>query len=255
MLPSYRIAARIAPSSGECEHMFAMLRHGLPRQGRAAGASARMLRAQNLTLADIATELGVSKSSVSLWVRDVPFTPSKRRHGPQRRPHAQRVAKLARDRGARTPQAATTIGSSERRCVPRCWRRACTPGRARSERAASLREHRSRDDPASSAPGCDGSSSRTKPGSEFASTCIEGLDSKQPSVLVGPDGDSARAVQQGVPGDCRSEHPAKQARTRLCVRRSTRARRPTAEIMGLVRALLSSERHSGVAQSAEHSAC
>lgn len=56
---------------------------------------ARVLRAQNLTLADIATRLGVSKSSVSLWVRDVPFTPSKRRHGAQRRPHPQRVAKLA----------------------------------------------------------------------------------------------------------------------------------------------------------------
>jgi transcriptional regulator with XRE-family HTH domain len=56
---------------------------------------ARVLRAQNLTPADIATRLGVSKSSVSLWVRDVPFTPSKRRHGPHRRPHPQRVAKLA----------------------------------------------------------------------------------------------------------------------------------------------------------------
>lgn len=56
---------------------------------------ARVLRAQNLTLEDIATRLGVSKSSVSLWVRDVPFTPSKRRHGPHRRPHPQRIAKLA----------------------------------------------------------------------------------------------------------------------------------------------------------------
>lgn len=55
---------------------------------------ARRLRAENLTLADIAARLGVSKSSVSIWVRDVPFTPSKRRHGPHRRPHAQRVAKL-----------------------------------------------------------------------------------------------------------------------------------------------------------------
>ncbi len=39
---------------------------------------ARDMRARNMTLQDIATELGVSKSSVSLWVRDVPFTPSKR---------------------------------------------------------------------------------------------------------------------------------------------------------------------------------
>jgi 4a-hydroxytetrahydrobiopterin dehydratase len=57
--------------------------------------AARRLRAQNLTLADIAQRLGVSKSSVSLWVRDVPFTPSKRRHGPQRRPHPAQVRRLA----------------------------------------------------------------------------------------------------------------------------------------------------------------
>ena len=34
---------------------------------------ARELRAQAWTRQDIATELGVSKSSVSLWVRDVDF--------------------------------------------------------------------------------------------------------------------------------------------------------------------------------------
>ena len=48
-----------------------------------------------MTLQDIATELGVAKSSVSLWVRDVPFTPSKRRTGPRRRPHPMHEAKLA----------------------------------------------------------------------------------------------------------------------------------------------------------------
>ncbi len=56
---------------------------------------AREMRARNMTLQDIATELGVAKSSVSLWVRDVPFTPSKRRTGPQRRPHPFHEAKLA----------------------------------------------------------------------------------------------------------------------------------------------------------------
>jgi len=56
---------------------------------------AREMRARNMTLQDIATELNVSKSSVSLWVRDVPFTPSKRRTGPQRRPHPFHEAKLA----------------------------------------------------------------------------------------------------------------------------------------------------------------
>src|SRR3954469_10286490 len=56
---------------------------------------ARRLRADSWTLADIAEKLGVSKSSVSLWVRDVPFTPSPRRYGAQRRPHPQHLAKLA----------------------------------------------------------------------------------------------------------------------------------------------------------------
>jgi hypothetical protein len=51
-----------------------------------------------MTLQDIADRLGVSKSSVSLWVRDVPFTPSKRRYGPQRRPnrlHDEKQAQIA----------------------------------------------------------------------------------------------------------------------------------------------------------------
>ncbi len=57
-------------------------------------ARARELRAQGHTLADIATTLSVSKSSVSLWVRDVEFTPSPRRTGAQRRPHPAHEAKL-----------------------------------------------------------------------------------------------------------------------------------------------------------------
>ncbi len=36
----------------------------------------------------------MSKSSVSLWVRDVPFTPSPRRYGPRRRPNRLHDAKL-----------------------------------------------------------------------------------------------------------------------------------------------------------------
>jgi len=55
---------------------------------------ARALRAQGMTLAEIANQLGVSKSSVSIWVRDVPFTPSKRRTGARRRPHPAHERKL-----------------------------------------------------------------------------------------------------------------------------------------------------------------
>ena len=56
--------------------------------------AARRLRAQGWTLARIAEELHVSKSSVSLWVRDVPFTPSKRRYGPHARYHPWQTRKL-----------------------------------------------------------------------------------------------------------------------------------------------------------------
>jgi len=55
---------------------------------------ARRLRAEGKTLQEIADVLDVSKSSVSIWVRDVPFTPSKRRYGAQRRPHPFHERKL-----------------------------------------------------------------------------------------------------------------------------------------------------------------
>ena len=56
---------------------------------------ARLMRAESRTLQDIATTLGVAKSSVSLWVRDVPFEPGPRQPSPDRRPHPQHLAKLA----------------------------------------------------------------------------------------------------------------------------------------------------------------
>jgi transcriptional regulator with XRE-family HTH domain len=56
---------------------------------------ARRLRVQGWRLLDIARRLSVSKSSVSLWVRDVPHERSQRRRSGSRQPHAQHVAKLA----------------------------------------------------------------------------------------------------------------------------------------------------------------
>jgi len=56
---------------------------------------ARVLRAAGRTMLDIATELGVSKSSVSVWVRDIEIAPLARRLSTNRRPHAQHTAKLA----------------------------------------------------------------------------------------------------------------------------------------------------------------
>ena len=56
---------------------------------------ARDLRAEGKTLVEIATELGVSKSSVSLWVRDVVFTPKPRHRPTFVSPHPHHLAKLA----------------------------------------------------------------------------------------------------------------------------------------------------------------
>jgi transcriptional regulator with XRE-family HTH domain len=58
-------------------------------------AKARELRATGMTLLDIAHELGVSKSSVSLWVRDVQFVPGPRRRGCRRAPNALQRRKQA----------------------------------------------------------------------------------------------------------------------------------------------------------------
>jgi transcriptional regulator with XRE-family HTH domain len=57
---------------------------------------ARELRAQSWTLQAIAAELGVSKSSVSVWVRDVEFVPRPRDRGHRSmKPHPRHLAKLA----------------------------------------------------------------------------------------------------------------------------------------------------------------
>jgi hypothetical protein len=53
------------------------------------------LRAEAWTLQEIATELGVSKSSVSLWVRDVDFEPRPRRAARKRGPNKLQIAKQA----------------------------------------------------------------------------------------------------------------------------------------------------------------
>ena len=63
-------------------------------------ARARRLRAQAWTLQEIADELGVAKSSVSRWVRDVAFDPSERRSAvtgrrPRGSDHPLRRRKLA----------------------------------------------------------------------------------------------------------------------------------------------------------------
>ena len=53
------------------------------------------MRAEAWTLADIANELGVAKSSVSKWVRDVEFEPHPRRAARRRGPNKLQQAKAA----------------------------------------------------------------------------------------------------------------------------------------------------------------
>ena len=56
---------------------------------------ARRLRAGGMTMPEIAARLGVSKGSVSLWTRDVPFTASPRRPPVARAPNRLQQAKEA----------------------------------------------------------------------------------------------------------------------------------------------------------------
>ena len=71
---------------------------------------ARQLRAESWTLLDIARELGVSKASVSVWVRDVEFVPKPRNRGhPSHQPHPLTLKKHAEIERCRA-EAAVTIG-------------------------------------------------------------------------------------------------------------------------------------------------
>lgn len=56
---------------------------------------ARELRARSWTLEEIARDLGVSRSSVSVWVRDVEFDPKPRNRSASRNPSSLHLARLA----------------------------------------------------------------------------------------------------------------------------------------------------------------
>ncbi|MGD9797438.1 MAG: hypothetical protein AB7H43_06835 [Acidimicrobiia bacterium] len=58
-------------------------------------ARARQLRAEGWTMPEIAAELAVSRSSVSLWTRDVPYTPRRPRARPATGPNRLARARLA----------------------------------------------------------------------------------------------------------------------------------------------------------------
>lgn len=57
---------------------------------------ARALRGEGFTMLEIATQLGVSKSSVHLWTRDIEFVPRERRSTARKRgPQPEHLARLA----------------------------------------------------------------------------------------------------------------------------------------------------------------
>jgi hypothetical protein len=69
------------------------------------------MRSQSKTLLEIAQELGVSKSSVSVWCRDVEFVPKPRNRGhPTHKPHPLTIKKLAELEQCRN-DAAMIVGS------------------------------------------------------------------------------------------------------------------------------------------------
>jgi hypothetical protein len=74
--------------------VFVVSRRAWVAAASSASKRKRDACAQSWTLADIAAHLGVSKSSVSVWVRDVDFIPSPRRAGARRRPHPAHETKL-----------------------------------------------------------------------------------------------------------------------------------------------------------------
>ena len=80
---------------------------------------ARELRAAGCTVPDIATELGVARSSVSRWVRDVPTPPTVRR---RTRSHTEHPAKVrAREQTAAMDTLSGASQSVNPSCVPNAY--------------------------------------------------------------------------------------------------------------------------------------
>ena len=94
-------------------------------RGKVAERSeARRLRALGWTMPDIAAHLGVSRSSVSLWTRDVPVELGPRRRGPRQpnvleRRKAVEIAELLEEGRARIGVLSERRPASRRRRVVR----------------------------------------------------------------------------------------------------------------------------------------
>ncbi len=211
---------------------------------------ARRLRALNWTIPRIAEELHVAKSSVSLWVRDVPFTPSKRRYGPQARYHPWQTRKL------REIEEMNTWGIQRMgRLRERAFLAAGTALYAGEGSKADGCVNFANSDPTMVRFFCawlrrffDIDESRLR----VSVYLHQGLDLEAAesfwSNLTGIPRSQFRKPYRAVPDPSirRNKHEHGCVYVRYSCSRTHRA------IMGLVRALLSSEAYSGVAQLVEH---
>jgi transcriptional regulator with XRE-family HTH domain len=138
---------------------------------------ARLLRADGMTMQDIAQQLGLSKSSVSLWTRDVDFAPRPRVRARRREPNASQHRKQAEIDGLKAEGLARIGQLSEREfLVPASL----------SMRVREIRETARFESPtairissASFAPGCGISMTSTRPAFGFGCIFTKDSTSKQ----------------------------------------------------------------------------
>ena len=193
---------------------------------------ARELRARNMTLQDIAIELGVAKSSVSLWVRDVQFTPSKRRTGAAPSPASIPRGEAGPDRAVRRGRHGA---NRDARARPPSSLPASRSTRAKDRRRDGAVKFANTDDRMMSF-FCawlrrffDVDEARLR-AQVYLHQGLD-LDAAEAHWSRG-HGHSPCAVPGAVPRRRRSEHPPEQARVRLCLRRAMAARRLIARSWG-----------------------
>ena len=201
---------------------------------------ARELRSEGWTMPDIATLLGVSRSSVSLWTRDVIVE-----LGPRRRAHAAAEPPAGRppgrDRGhGPSWHRARSARSAEQAFLAAGAALYAGEG-AKRDGMGRVRQHRPGDGRASSSPGSGASSTIDESRLRVRLYLHEGLDLDEATRhVVGGDRRSAWAVPYAIPRAAtrRASHDEARARhARPCSYSCSRTHRA---VMGLVRALLSS---------------
>jgi hypothetical protein len=200
-------------------------------------------------LAEIATRLGVSKSSVSLWVRDVEFTPLPRPpRGRRREPNALQRRKQAEVERLAEEGRARIGRLSEREFLVAGV--ALYAGRGASGRGGEVRQQRPSDGHLLLRLASAVLRHRRDTTSIAAVSARSARSGCLTHLLVRVDRNPAVPVPEAVPRSSRSEHPALQACARLREHRLQLLGDPPPYHGARSRAP-QRRRHSGVAQSAE----